>query len=76
MKTIILICKGILLWATSFLFLLYLSALESMVEQGHTSLLYISTIILLTLLILCYINLNYKDVEVVSGAKWFSKIIK
>ena len=67
MNAVILILKGLLVWITTFLFLLYLSCLESLIEQNYTSLLLIFTVILFTLLILCNVNISEKDLKIVSG---------
>ena len=62
MKTFILICKGILLYTTIFLTLLYLCGIDSIYDNGY----FIEgLLIIITLICICYNIISSEELEII-----------
>lgn len=66
-KTII---KGLLLWVTGFAIMLFLSGVDSIVDQGN---LIPWLIVCAVLVCLCYKFISEKELEILSGYRWLNK---
>lgn len=69
-KTIVKILKGLLLWVTGFAVMLFLSGVDSIVDQGN---LIPWLIVCATLCYLCYKFISEKELEILSGYRWLNK---
>lgn len=67
------IIKGSLLWITSFVVALFLSGISAIVYYG----ILLQYLFIMTLLcFMCYKHLSYKELYILSGAKWLDNLIK
>lgn len=67
-----LIIKGVLLYVTTLITILYICGIESIVEQDY----FIPyTIIMIVLVFLCYKYISYREFYILSLNKWFNKLI-
>ena len=66
------IIKGILLWTTGFVTILFVAGVDSIYDNGYFS----QTLAAVVVMILCcHKLLSEEEVEVVSLYRWFNKII-
>lgn len=68
-----LIIKGILLWTTVFVTILFVAGVDSIYDNGY----FFQTLIAVVVMIFCcYKLISEKEFEVLSLYKWFNKIIR
>lgn len=68
-----LILKGVLLYVTTFVTILFLCGIDSIVEQGYL----IPWVLTITLLIyICYKYISFREFYILSLNRWFNKITK
>lgn len=73
MKTLILILKGLLLWTTLLVTLIWICGLDSIVEQGY----FIPyTSVMLLLVILSYRTISYREFLILSLDRFFTGLIE
>lgn len=73
MKTVKFIFKGVLLYVTTFVTILWLCGIDSIVEQGY----FIPwTLVMAILIYACYKCISYREFYILSLSRWFNKIIK
>lgn len=70
MKRTKMILKGMLLWVTAFAVMLFMSGVDSITDQGY---LVPWLVVCAVLCYLCYKFISEKELEVLSGYKWFNK---
>lgn len=70
MKVIKTIIKGLLLWITGFAVMLFLSGVDSIVDQG---ILIPWLIVCAILCYLCYKFISEEELEILSGYRWLNK---
>lgn len=70
MKNIKLILKGILLWVTILITILFISSIDSIIDNGY---LFYDIAIIIILIFTCYKVITEKEVEILSGTKLFEK---
>lgn len=73
MKTIKLILKGLLLYVTVFIFALFVSGIDSIVEQGYTL---AWLLVLIVLILLCWVLISKEDYDIITLEKWFKSLDK
>lgn len=67
------IIKGILLWTTGFVTILFVVGVDSICDNGY----FFQTFIAVAVMIFCcYKLVSKKEFEVLSLYKWFNKVIK
>ena len=67
-----LILKGIMLWTTAFVTVLFIAGIDSIYDNGY----FFQTLIAVVVMILCcYKLISEKEFEVLSLYKWFNKVI-
>ena len=67
------IIKGILLWTTAFVTILFVAGVDSIYDNGYL----FQTFIAVIVMILCCCKLiSEEEFEVLSLYKWFNKVIK
>lgn len=69
MKTFKLIIKGVLLYVTILIILLYMCGIDSIYDQGYFL---HSTVLVIMLLILCHKFISEKDLETLTLQKYFN----
>lgn len=68
-----LIIKGILLWTTAFVTILFVAGVDSIYDNGY----FFQTLIaVIVMMFWCYKLISEKEFEVLSLYKWFNKVIK
>lgn len=68
-----LILKGVLLWITAFVAMLWLCNIDSIVEQGY----FIPwTSVMAILIYACYKCISYRELYVLSLNRWFNNLIR
>lgn len=68
------ILKGILLWITAFIIMLFISGIDSILDKGaETTLAWIATCIILCYL--CCVTLSLRELYTLSGYKLFYKLM-
>jgi hypothetical protein len=68
-----LIIKGILLWTTVFMTILFVAGVDRIYDNGY----FFQTLIAIVVMIFCcYKLISKKEFEVLSLYKWFNKVIK
>ena len=73
MKTFKLICKGVLLYVTTFAVMLWICGIDSIVGQGY----FIPwTLVMAILVYACYKCISYRELNILSLNKWLTKIIE
>ena len=66
------ILKGMLLWVTAFAVAIFLSGAESIYDSGY----FIHSILVCaSLCYLCYKCISKEELAILSGSKWFNKIV-
>ena len=70
MNTVKKILKGVLLWVTAFAVMLFMSGVDSIVDQGY---LVPWLIVCAILCYLCYRYMSWDEFYTLSGAKWLDK---
>lgn len=71
MKRFKLILKGVLLWVTAFVVMLFILGVDSIYDNGY----FIHSIIVCAVLCYtCYKLISEKELEVLTLSKWFNKI--
>lgn len=70
MKRTKMILKGMLLWVTALVVMLFMSGVDSITDQGY---LVPWLVVCAVLCYLCYKFISEKELEVLSGYKWFNK---
>lgn len=72
MKTFKLICKGVLLYVTTFVTMLYICGIDSIVEKGY----FISwTSVMVLLIYVCYKTISKDELNILTLNKYLNKII-
>ena len=67
-----LILKGIMLWITAFVTILFVAGIDSIYDNGY----FFQTLIAVVVMIFCcYKLISEKEFEVLSLYKWFNKVI-
>lgn len=67
------IIKGILLWTTAFVTILFVAGVDSIYDNGY----FFQTLMaVIVMMFLCYKLISKKEFEVLSLYKWFNKVIK
>lgn len=67
------IIKGILLWTTAFVTILFVAGVDSIYDNGY----FFQTLIaVIVMMFWCYKLISEKEFEVLSLYKWFNKVIK
>lgn len=67
-----LILKGIMLWITAFVTVLFIAGIDSIYDNGY----FFQTLIAVVVMIFCCHKLiSEKEFEVLSLYKWFNKVI-
>ena len=67
------IIKGILLWTTTFVIILFIAGIDSIYENGY----FFQTLIAVVVMIFCcYKLISEEEFKVLSLYKWFNKIIE
>lgn len=67
-----LILKGIMLWITAFVTVLFIAGIDSIYDNGY----FFQTLIAVAVMIFCCCKLiSEKEFEVLSLYRWFNKII-
>ena len=64
------ILKGVLLWVTIFAVVLFLSGVDSIIDQGY---LIPWLVVCAILCYLCYRYISESELNILSGAKWLDK---
>lgn len=64
------ILKGLLLWVTALVVMLFMSGVDSITDQGY---LVPWLVVCAVLCYLCYKFISEEEFEVLSGYKWFNK---
>lgn len=73
MKTLLLILKGILLWVSLLVTLIWICGLDSIVEQGY----FIPyTSVMLLLILLSYRTISYREFLILSLDRFFTRLIE
>lgn len=73
MKTLLLILKGILLWVSLLVTLIWICGLDSIVEQGY----FIPyTSLMLLLILLSYRTISYREFLILSLDRFFTGLIE
>lgn len=68
-----LIIKGILLWTTAFVTILFVAGVDSIYDNGY----FFQTLMaVIVMMFWCYKLISKKEFEVLSLYKWFNKVIK
>ena len=76
-KTLILIYKGLLLWVTVlFLILSLAGGLESLLVSENWIAVVVCVLMNIILCYLCYTQITYKELYILSGIKLFEKFLK
>ena len=66
------IIKGILLWTTAFVTILFVAGVDSIYDNGY----FFQTLIaVIVMMFWCYKLISEKEFEVLSLYKWFNKVI-
>lgn len=68
-----LIIKGILLWTTAFVTILFVAGVDSIYDNGYFFQILMAVIVMM---FWCYKLISEKEFEVLSLYKWFNKVIK
>ena len=68
-----LITKGMLLWTTAFVTMLFVSGVDSIYDNGYFFQTFIAVVVMI---FCCYKLISEKEFEVLSLYKWFNKVIK
>jgi hypothetical protein len=66
-----LILKGILLWTTAFVTILFVAGVDSIYDNGY----FFLTTIVAVMVLCCYKLISEEEFEVLSLYIWFNKII-
>ena len=67
------IIKGILLWTTAFVTILFVAGVDSIYDNGY----FFQTLMaVIVMMFWCYKLISEKEFEVLSLYKWFNKVIK
>lgn len=67
-----LIIKGIMLWITAFVTILFIAGADSLYDNGY----FFQTLIAVTIMIFCcYKLISEEEFEILSLYRWFNKII-
>ena len=75
MKSIKLILKGILLWVSILIVLLFICSIDSIADKGYGW--FFGTIVLGIMLILaCFYTITEEEYKIVSGYNLFNKTLK
>ena len=67
------IIKGILLWTTAFMTILFIAGIDSIYNNGYFFQILTAIIVMI---FYCYKLISEKEFEILSLYKWFNKIIK
>ena len=70
MNTVKKILKGLLLWATTLMVILFMSGVDSITDQGY---LVPWLVVCAILCYLCYKFISEEELITLSGAKWLDK---
>ena len=73
MKTLILILKGILLWVSLLVTLIWICGLDIIVKQGY---LIPYTSVMLLLILLSYRTISYREFLILSLDRFFTRLIE
>ena len=66
-----LILKGVLLWITAFAVMLFMSGVDSLMDNGY----FIQSLaVCVVLCYACYKLISEEELEIISLYKWFNKI--
>ena len=72
MRKFKLIIKGIMLWITTFVAILFVSGVDSIYDNGY----FFQTLIAVAVMIFCcYKLISEEEFEILSLYRWFNKII-
>lgn len=72
MRKFKLIIKGIMLWITTFVTMLFVSGVDSIYDNGY----FFQTLIAVAVMIFCcYKLISEEEFEILSLYRWFNKII-
>ena len=67
-----LILKGVLLWITTFVVILFMSGVDSLMDNGY----FIQSLaVCVVLCYACYKLISEEELEIISLSKWFNKIL-
>lgn len=73
MKTFKLICKGVLLYVTTLVVMLWLCGIDSIMEQGY----FIPwTLVMAILIYACYKGISYREFYILSLNRWFNNLTR
>lgn len=67
------IIKGILLWATAIVTILFIAGIDSIYDNGYFFQILITDVVII---FCCYKLISEEEFEILSLYKWFNKIIK
>lgn len=73
MRKFKLIIKGIMLWITAFVTILFVSGVDSIYDNGY---LFQTLIAVAVMIFCCYKLISEEEFEILSLYKWFNKIIQ
>lgn len=67
------IIKGILLWTTAFVTILFVAGVDSIYDNGY----FFQTLIAIVVMVFCCCKLiSEEEFEILSLYRWFNKVIK
>lgn len=70
MNTVKKILKGVLLWVTTFAVILFISGVDSIIDQGY---LVPWLVVCAVLCYLCYKHISEDELDTLLGVKWLDK---
>lgn len=73
MRKFKLIIKGIMLWITAFVTILFVSGVDSIYDNGY---LFQTLIAVAVMIFCCYKLISEEEFEILSLYRWFNKIIQ
>lgn len=73
MKTLKIIIKGVLLYVTTLLSIIYICGIDSIIESDYFILL---TLMVVVLIYSCYKCISYREFYILSLNRWFNNLTK
>lgn len=68
-----LILKGVLLWITAFAVMLFISGVDSLMDNG---IFFQSLLVVVALVWICWSNISEEELEKITLYKWFNKLME
>lgn len=68
-----LILKGVLLWITAFAVMLFISGVDSLMDNG---IFFQSLLVVVALVWICWGNISEEELEKITMYKWFNKLME